>query len=255
MSNKKGNIIFACIISIIFLLITYIFFLTKSYGWFDIKWLSNDFLIAVFGGAFASSVVVLLNEIFSYHQYKRNMEDQLYYNAIFLLTNAIVARNTLNSMLENPDKEIVENLLENQKCTMLVSLRTICNIDYVTFCKKQKLFTELQIFKSKYYEYEKLITNITYLNLAIDKTKLNELEQNPYINVRVKASYDLIKKTIEGVKADIETIVEVCDRLMQIIDYSGRYRWEENKDKMMQQDFISLDDGLLEKYLMKHKNN
>lgn len=254
MSNKKGNIIFASIISVIFLATTYLFCLAKAYEWFDIKWLSNDFLIAVFGGAFASFLVVLLNELFSYFQYKRYMEDQLYSNTIFFLTNAIVVRNTLNNMLEKPNKQIVENMIENQKCIMLSSLRTICNIDYVTFRKKQNLLKKLQELKSKYYEYEKIITNITYLNLAINETKLQEIQKGN-ISVQVNASYDLIKRTIEEVKSDIEIIIEVFDSLMQKIDYSGRYSWKDNKEKIMQQDSISLDNGLLEKYLMRHKKS
>lgn len=240
----------------IFLLVTYIFCLAKSYELFDIKWLSNDFLIAVFSGTFASSLVVLLNEIFSYHQYKRNMEDQLYSNAFFLITNAIVARNTLNNMLEEPYKQVVGNIIENQKCIILSSLRTICSIDYATFCKKQNLFKKLQKLKSKYYEYEMIITNITiYLNLAINETKIQELQKGSTVEIQVNSSYNLIKRTIEAVKADIENIIGECDGLIQEIDYSGRYCWKDNKEKIMKQNSLSFDDICLEKYLTKHKND
>ncbi len=255
MSNKKGNIIFASIISVIFLVITYLFCLAKAYEWFDIKWLSNDFLIAVFGGAFASSLVVLLNETFSYYQHKRNMEDQLYSNAIYLFVNAIVARNTLNNMLEDSHKQLVENMIENQKCIMLSSLRTLCNIDYAPFCKNQKLFKELQKLKINYYECEKLITNITYLNLAINETKLQGLQKGLNLGIKVNASYDVIRRTVEEIKNDMETIIEVCDILMQTIDYSGRYCWIDNKEKIMQQNSISFENGSIEKYLMRHKKS
>lgn len=255
MSNKKGNIIFTGIISIILLVTTYMFCLAKAYEWFDIKVLSNDFLIAVFGGAFASSLVVFLNEIFSFHQYKRNMEDHLYSNALFIFVNAIVARNTLNNLLEEPHKPVIENIIENQKFIMLSSLRAICSIDYTTFCKKQNLFRKLQELKSKYYDYEKIITNITYLDLAINETKLCESQKGINIGVQINASYDLIKRTIEAVKVDIETIIGVCEELMQMIGYSERYLWKENKKKIMKQDSISLDNVLLEKYLMRHNSS
>lgn len=251
MSNKKGNIIFTGIISIIFLVTTYLFFLAKSYEWFDIKWLTNDFLIAVFGGAFASSLVVFLNDTFSYHKCKRSMEDQLYSNAIFLFTNAIVAKNTLNYFLDKTHKQVVENIIENQKFIMLSSLKTICNIDYATFCKNQNLFKELQELKSKYYEYENIITNSTiYLNLAINETKLQEFQKGN-MSVQVNASFDIVKRTIEEVKTDIETIIGVCDNLMQAIDYSGRYCWKKNKETIMQQDHISFESDLLDKYLFR----
>ena len=251
MSKKKSNIIFASVISVIFLVTTYLFCLVKAYEWFDIKWLSNDFLIAVFGGSFASSLVVLLNEIFSYHKCKKSLEDQLYSNSIFLFTNAIVAKNTLNNFLDKTDKQVVENIIENQKFIMLSSLKTICNIDYATFCKNQNLFKELQELKNKYYEYEKLITNMTYLNLAINETKLQEVQKG-IMSVQVNASYDLIKRTIIEIKQDIENIIGVCDNLIQKIDYSGRYCWKENKEKVMQQDSISFENGSLKKYLLRN---
>lgn len=255
MSNKKGNIIFASIISVIFLVATYLFCLAKAYEWFYIKWLSNDFLITVFGGAFASFIVVLLNEIFSYHKCKRSMEDQLYSNAIFLFTNAIVAKNTLNYYLDKTHEQVVENIIENHKFIMLSSLRTICNINYVTFCKKQNLFKKLQELKSKYYEYEKLLTNSTiYLNLAINETKLKEVQKGN-MSVQVNASFDIVKRTIEEVKTDIETIIDMCDNLMQVIDYSERYHWKKNKEKIMKQDSISFDNDLLEKYLMRYQKS
>lgn len=255
MSKTKGNINSTIISSIVLAALTYLFFLAKSYEWFDIKWLSYDFLTAVFGGAFASSIVVLFNEIFSYHHYKRNLEDQLYSNVIFLFTNAIVAKKTLNSLLENPDKQVDGKLIENQKWSMLSLLRIICNIDYVTICKKQKLFLELQKLKSNYYEYEKLIINMTYLEVAVNKVKEYKLQNKLDETVQVNASYDLIR-TIESILYDIEEIIEKFDELMQIIDYSGRYHWQENKDKINQKDKdISLDNNLLDKYLSEHKKN
>ena len=68
-------------------------------------------------------------------------------------------------------------------------------------------------------------------------------------------TYDLIKRTIEAVKADIENIMGLCDGLMQKIDYSGRYCWKNNKEKIMQQDSLSFDNDCLGKYLTKHKND
>ena len=39
---------------------------------------------------------------------------------------------------------------------------------------------------------------------------------------------------------------------MQKIDYSERYCWKNNKEKIMQQESINLDNGSLENYLTMH---
>ena len=164
--------------------------------------------------------------------------------------------NTLNNLLKEPCKPIINNLFANPQYIMASSLRTIYNIDYTTFYKKQKLFKKLQDFRNNYYDYEKSITNLTYFDLAVNTAKLQELElKNSNINVQVDSSYDIIKKTIEKIKVDIETIIEMCDSLMQIIDYSGRYHWEENKEKIAQKAFASMDNNSLEKYLLQDQES
>lgn len=55
-----------------------------------------------------------------------------------------------------------------------------------------------------------------------------------------------------AVKNDIENIIGLCDGLMQKIDYSERYCWKNNKEKIMQQESINLDNGSLENYLTMH---
>lgn len=47
----------------------------------------------------------------------------------------------------------------------------------------------------------------------------------------------------------------MCDNLMQVIDYSERYHWKKNKEKIMKQDSISFDNDLLEKYLMRYQKS
>ena len=66
MSSNIKVIRFTTIMSAIFAALTYFVALNISYQWFDIKWLSNSFLLTIFGGAFASMLVVLICEVQKY---------------------------------------------------------------------------------------------------------------------------------------------------------------------------------------------
>lgn len=88
--------------------------------------------------------------------------------------------------------------------------------------------------------------------MAIDETQIQELQKGLTVDIQVNSSYDLINRTIMAVKNDIENIIGLCDGLMQKIDYSERYCWKNNKEKIMQQESINLDNGSLENYLTMH---
>ena len=63
MSTNLKVIKYTAIVSACFFVATFAICLNKSYEWFNIKWLSNDFLLAIFSGVFASTLVVLICEI------------------------------------------------------------------------------------------------------------------------------------------------------------------------------------------------
>lgn len=46
------------------------------------EWISNTFLLTVFGGAFASMLVVFLYEVRKYLSIKSNTEQYLFYHAL-----------------------------------------------------------------------------------------------------------------------------------------------------------------------------
>ena len=75
MSSNLKTMKLTAILSGGFLIVTFIICLNKSYEWFSIKWLSNDFLLTVFGGLFASTLVVLICEWQKYFFNKRSVED------------------------------------------------------------------------------------------------------------------------------------------------------------------------------------
>lgn len=78
MSTNLKIIKFTAIVSGISFLATFVIRLNISYGCFDIKWLSNEFLLTIFGGVFASTLVVLICEIHKYLLNKTQAENVMY---------------------------------------------------------------------------------------------------------------------------------------------------------------------------------
>ena len=68
MTKKKETLIYAAITSVAFLALSYLFGIVIS---FECNWFTNEFLFVIFSGAFASSLVVLISEIFGYRQLKK----------------------------------------------------------------------------------------------------------------------------------------------------------------------------------------
>ncbi|MBP3629882.1 MAG: hypothetical protein J6J23_00125, partial [Clostridia bacterium] len=72
MSSNLKTMKLTVILSGCFLIVTFIICLNKSYEWFSIKWVSNDFLLTVFCGLFSSTLVVLICEWQKYFFNKRS---------------------------------------------------------------------------------------------------------------------------------------------------------------------------------------
>lgn len=144
MTKKKGNIIFSIIISIALLVLAYLFGEIIDFLYNGI---SSEFFFVVFSGAFASSLVVLISEIFSYKQLKRFVENELFSHAIHLFENVSIANNMLKSITDNPEYQIPDNMLMQPRYQMLSALDYIYNSDYNPFQRKQQLFSKLYAFK------------------------------------------------------------------------------------------------------------
>lgn len=249
MTKKKQNIIFTLGISFTLFVITYVFSLAKYFFWFDSKWIPNDFILIIFGGAFGSSLVVLLTEWFQYKKLKKNLEDELYNHMTILYSHLIVTRNTLKIVIENRNQQVSEGMLNDLKNIILIALNYFTNIDYAPFSKKQELYVNLLTTKNNYFKYKKLIDNLGYFDIAIIQTKLDEYKKNSLFNAQITSSFEYIFKVSKILFNDINFLIIECESLLEKIDYSQRYKWKENKDKIKNQDSLFIENGSLMKFL------
>ncbi len=77
---------FTTVMSILFLVLTYLTAVnieTHMVG-FNTVWLSNNFALTVFGGVFASMLVVLICEFQKYITTKASVEEYIFYQGLYL---------------------------------------------------------------------------------------------------------------------------------------------------------------------------
>ena len=249
MTKKKETLIYTAITSAAFFALSYLFGIAIS---FECNWISNEFLFVIFSGAFASSLVVLISEIFGYRQLKKAMENELYSHAVCLYAAAKVAKNTMTTVIENTKIHVVPNMLDQQQYQISSALNCIFNLDYSTFCKKQELSVELTEFKEKYSLYTAMIRECVYLQMSINQTQLDELMKNPCFNGPVNTTYPLVLKTAQILQKHFDTIMSDCEKLLDKVDYSGRFNWKARKEEVSHVNSIDLEDGSLENFFKRN---
>lgn len=249
MTNKKETLIYAAITSVAFFALSYLFGIVIS---FECNWLTNEFLFVIFSGAFASSLVVLISEIFGYRQLKKAMENELYSHLSYLYVAAKVAKNTMTAVIENTGIHVVPDMLDQQQYQISSALNCIFNLDYSTFCKKQELFVGLTAFKEKHTAYMAMIRECAYLRMSINQTQIDELMKNPHFNGPINTTYPLVLKTAQILQKHFDTIMGDCEQLFDKVDYSGRFNWKEGKKKVSQVNSIDLEDGSLENFFKRN---
>ena len=249
MTKKKETLIYTVITSVAFLALSYLFGIVIS---FECSWFSNEFLFVIFSGAFASSLVVLISEIFGYRQLKKVLENELYSHTVCLYAAAKVAKNTMTAVIENKEIHVVPDLLDQQQYQISSALNCIFNLDYSIFCKKQELSVELTAFKGKYSSYMTMMRECAYLRMSINQTQIDELMKNPCFRGPINTTYPLVLKTAQILQKHFDTIISDCEKLLDKVDYSGRFDWKARKENVSQVNSIDLEDGSLENFFKRN---
>ena len=97
-------------LSAIFALITYFISIKGMLGISDLKWLPDIFLLAVFGGAFASMLVVLICEISKYVQNRENAETYLFSHLYYLYGQLQMISKNINFLVAQKDYIIIQKV-------------------------------------------------------------------------------------------------------------------------------------------------
>ena len=240
-SNIKTIKLTSIVCSITFALAFFVC-LNISYEWFEIKWLSNTFLLTIIGGVFASSAVVLFCEIQHYLMNKTTMENQLWELVLHLQANVAVVKHKLESIINTPVQPVPEGLFNNTGREAADNLVNLRKVDYVTF-RSTALQTAInQFFSSGAQDILLWVQALNVLNFAVNSSKLKKLTG------LITGEDTDVSKTVQTLFALSNKVTDELNELMKAIDYSGRFNYEKALSKM-QESYDNLQDFDFESFL------
>ena len=235
MSSSVKTIRLTVFLSALLLLLTYLVTVNIEIGLVSINsgWISNNFFLTVFGGAFGSTVVVLICELHRYWILKKETEIKIYSTLYSILAEIIVSNNSTRTYLQNTDLPVPEKTLDANRERALAAISTLEAIDYRPLFKKNKFWLELTRFSQEAYQKVKqFISDEQFLNIAILKDRLDMLKRG--VSGDVTAKCPNTGKTLEillknGVSC-AEDLKALFDRLDSVCN--GELKWAESKRRI-----------------------
>ena len=214
------------------------------------RWLSNNFLFAIAGGALASLLIVLVCEIIRYRQLKLATEAVLFSNMGNLYGQFLIIRSSCKRVLNN-HALVADNLIQPISNSAAMFADSINSIDYTPLCNKNKINEIIAQFKSEKYQVLKsVLTSFIYYQIAIHEDEIILKKQG--IQGGVTSDSPNVNQALNKVINQSTTILTYLDQIISQFDneLGNRYNWLNVKQSMniYQENFIEqhLDDYLKE---------
>lgn len=235
MSSSVKTIRLTILLSILFVLLTYLITVNMELGFVSINsgWISSNFFLTVFGGAFGSTVVVLICELHRYWILKKETEIKIYSTLYSILAEIIVSNNSTRTYLQNTDLPVPEKTLDANRERVLAAISTLEAIDYRPLFKKNIFWLELTRFSQEAYQKVKqFISDEQFLNIAVLKDRLDMLKRGVSGDVTAKCpntgkTLEILLKNGVSCAEDLKALFDCLDSIR-----SGEFKWSESKQKI-----------------------
>lgn len=209
------------------LIITYLVSLNieNHYIVLNTRWLSNDFLFAITGGAFASLLVVLICEVIKYRQLKLASEGALFSYMGNLYGQILIIRGNCKRTLNGHDL-VPDNFIQPHCDNAMMLADHINGIDYTTFCGNNNVSSVLIKFKKeKYLILKNVLISFSYLRIAIREDSMMLLLQGKRDIVTSDCPH--VKDALNKVIGQTSTILTYLDQIISQMDdgLDNRYNW------------------------------
>lgn len=252
MKESINTIKYVMLLSVAFLLLTYIISLNEENKWLILNtpWFSNNFAFTISGGAFASLVVILACELQHYFLIKRQTEDYLYSQLFALYTQISIIYYNTKRQINNVNSSVPINLIDEIANRGLLCLNNLASIGYTTICKCNVIEEQLIHYKGNNgMLIRSFLQNSLFLKMAISEDKLNMLKQgrDEIVKSCSPKTYQVLKK----IHKDSSIILSFIEYSLDSIDKGckNRYQWKEVKRNVIsgEENFVSADlDSFLE---------
>ena len=224
-SNVK-TIKLATRLSLILAVITYLISIKGVLGLDEIKWLPDTFLFAVFGGAFASMLVVMICEISKYYENRESTETFLYSHLYYLYGQLQVMLKNIDFLAKYNDtiqKDALKQLIHNSEAEM----NTVFYIDYAPYKSNNVILAEKE-------NYNKIVFPV--VQSFFQDCRMFEVAVLTDDMVKIKGGIgDNTNLVLEKLSTQIQEPLSLLDALLIKIDQSckGRYNWPQVRDSMV----------------------
>ena len=230
--------------TILFLVLTYIVSVNMEIEFiaFNSPWLSNNFLLTLFGGVFASMLVVVLCEIQKYLSAKANTEQYLFFQGLYLYQTLEQMRVIANDYLVHQEYQVTENLFDESVRTIQAEMNALQVTDYATFRQKQEtlMFEHGRFRVETLPKLQPLLQSGTRLRIAINEAQIEDLqkqmESHQYVCSRpaITSSRGRISQALKCEEVLFSEAVALMDKYLATVDsYCGkRFKWAEVKGKL-----------------------
>ncbi|MDE6434678.1 MAG: hypothetical protein K2L07_10685 [Lachnospiraceae bacterium] len=236
MSGNIKTIKFTAKLSVIFALFTYIVDRNIELGFFvpNWSWMSNNFALAVCGGVFASTLVVMFCEVQKYWSNKVDCEQYLFYQTMYLYIALFLMQRNVGEYIETKTEPVPESLLESPVQKIQCQVNAIQSVDYTTFSAKSKLMIARRDFSEENLAKINVVLQYhNYLKSAILQTRIKNLEQFGKEKI-VTSSDKLVFKTLTIIDKQCKPLLDEISNYLEIIDQScgGRFDWKTQQEKI-----------------------
>ena len=219
-------------LSLFLAIITYLISIKEVWGVSDIRWLPDSFLLAVFGGAFASMLVVLICEISKYYE-NRERKETFFYSHLYCLDGQLqVMLKNMKFLVEHNDtiqKDALTQLIHNSEAEM----NTVYYIDYAPYKSTNAILAEKENYNRIIFPaVQSFLQNCRLFEVAVLTDKINIIENEIGVDNKVDNNASLL---LVKLSEQIQEPLSLIDALLTKIDQlcNGRYNWLQMRDDMV----------------------
>lgn len=235
----RGNvkvIKFTAFVSILFLALTYFTTVNMETHMLGLNtiWFSNNFVLTIFGGAFASMLVVLICEVQKYITAKTSVEEYIFYQALYLYQALFLMKQNICDYQRNTEAGVPDNLLDETSRMIQSEIFALQSTDYAPFKQKNLLLTAHQKFcRETAIYFQPILKGCNAVRIAINKVKIDYLQQN--VLNRIVTSADEPLQTVLSIQLGrVSDALRKVDEYLKDIDKycNQRYDWEKQREQI-----------------------
>lgn len=227
---------FTAVMSIVFLILTYFTTVNIEAHILELNtiWFSNDLALTVFGGAFASMLVVLICEVQKYISAKAAVEKYIFYQALYLYQALFLMQKNISDYQNSTEAIVPDNLLDETTRMIQSEIIALQSVDYAPFRQKNLLLSAHQKFcRETAINMQPIMEGCNAVRIAINRIKTGHLQQN--IPTGTVTSANELMKAVLSIQFDrVSTALKEVNGYLKNIDKccKHRYSWEKRREQI-----------------------